>query len=93
MEEKILWFPRTGRGRSEDQAPAEGVIRSRVTACPSAGGGLLVTQVNADRIAQAEALCFLLKHLKSRSSFSLQNVCVCVYVTQLRPTLCNPMDL
>lgn len=78
MQEKILWFPRTGGGRSEDQAPAEGVIRSRITAAPSAGGGLLFTQVNTDRIPQAEVLCFLLKHLlKSRSSFSLQNVCVC----------------
>ena len=79
MQEKILWFPRTGGGRSEDQAPADGVIRSRITAALSAGGGLLFKQVNTDRIPRAEALCFPLKHLlKPRSPFSLQNVCVCV---------------
>lgn len=78
MQEKTLWFPRTGGGRSEDQAPAEEVIRSTVMASPSAGGGLLFTQVNTHRIPQAEVLCFLLKHLlKSRSSFSLQKACVC----------------
>lgn len=78
MQEKTFWFPRTGGGQSEDQAPEEGVIRSRIMASPSAGGGLLFTQVNTDRIPQAEVLCFLLNHLlKSRSSFSLQKACVC----------------